>query len=96
MNELFPLGTIVTLKGINKPVMIIGYLQNVNGHVYDYLGVPYPTGLVSPKSSLVFDHGVLEKLVAKGYEDEDSKVFLNAIPRLVTGVAAYNQAQKGE
>ena len=96
MNELFPLGTIVMLKGIKKPVMIVGYLQNVNGRVYDYLGVPYPTGLGSSKSTLVFDHGTLEKLVVKGYEDEDSSVFLKALPRLVSGVAAYQEAQKGE
>ena len=95
MNELFPLGTIVTIKGINKPVMIIGYLQNVNGRIYDYMGVPYPTGLVSPQSTIVFDRGVLEKLVAEGYKDEDGDVFLKAIPRLVSGVAAIQEAQGG-
>ena len=92
MNELFPIGTIVTIKGINKPVMIIGYLPKVNERVYDYMGVPYPTGMVSEKSTLVFDHGVLEKLVAEGYKDEDGDKLLKAIPRLVSGLAAMQEA----
>lgn len=96
MNELFPLGTIVTIKGVKKPVMIIGYLQKVNGRVYDYMGVPYPTGMVSQKSTIVFDRGLLDRLVAKGYQDEDGEAFLNAVPRLVSGIAAYQQVQEGE
>ena len=46
--------------------------------------------------AIVFDRGVLEKLVAEGYKDEDGDVFLKAIPRLVSGVAAIQEAQKGE
>ncbi len=95
MNNLYPLGTIVTIKGVQQAVMIIGYLQKVNEHIYDYMAVPYPTGLTSMNSAIVFDSAMLSTLVAEGFKDEEGEAFLNAVPRLVSGVAAVQEA-KGE
>ena len=46
MKELLPIGSVVTLQGTAKKVMIIGILQmqQESGKLYDYLGVPYPEG----------------------------------------------------
>ena len=96
MNELYGLGTIVTIKGINKPIMIMGYLQKVDGQIYDYLGVPYPSGLVSKKSAIAFNHNTLETLISEGYKDEEGEVFLKALPRLVAGAAALKESNGEE
>ena len=96
MKELFAIGSIVTIKGITKPVMIMGYLHSANGKMYDYIGVPYPSGLISKQSAIAFNHEFLETLVAEGYKDEDCGNLLKALPRLVSGAAAIKEAQKGE
>ena len=96
MNELYPIGSLVMVNNIPTPVMVMGYLPIVSGRLYDYIGVPYPTGFISSKSTMVFDHKLVEKLVAKGYEDEDCDAFLQAIPRFVSGVVATKVAQEGE
>ena len=96
MNELFPLGTIVTLKEHEGPIMIMGYYQNVNDRVYDYIGVPYPQGFISKNAALVFDHSALDLLVSKGYEDEEAKQFLVQLPEVMAVAGAYHEAQKGE
>lgn len=96
MNELYPIGSLVTIKNTPTPLMIMGYLPIVKERVYDYIGVPYPTGLISEKSTMAFDHVLIEELVSKGYEDEDCKVILQAIPRLVSGVVAMKVAKEEE
>ena len=47
MNTVLPIGSVVKIQGIKKPIMIFGYLQKSglgNGKVIDYVGVPYPEG----------------------------------------------------
>lgn len=96
MNELYPIGSLVTVKNIPTPLMVIGYLPVINDRIYDYIGVPYPTGLVSMKSTMVFDHTLIEECIAEGYKDEDCEVILQAIPRYISGVVAANKAKEGE
>lgn len=95
MKNLFPVGTIVTIKGMGQPLMITGYYQVYEEKVYDYVGVLYPTGLLSKQSTMVFNHEMLEGLVAGGYKDEDCEKLLKAMPRIVSGLAALSQVKEG-
>ena len=96
MNEFYPIGSLVMIQNVPTPIMVMGYLPSVNERLYDYVGVPYPTGFVSPKSTVTFDHKLIEKCVAEGYADEDCKTILKAIPTYVSGIVANKAAKEGE
>lgn len=70
---LLPIGTVVKLKNAEKSVMIFGLLQkkDVNGitEMYDYVGVPYPVGYISPALNFVFNHSQIDEVVYNGFGD---------------------------
>lgn len=91
--KLYPIGTIVHLKGIAHPIMIIGFYQVYEEKVYEYVGVPYPTGLVSTNSMMAFRPPLIEALLAKGYEDENAKKLDRAMDRIVSGINAMHKKE---
>ena len=77
MKEKFlPIGTVVTLKGSDKPLMItehIVFSQKTDAaKTYDYGSCPFPTG-VQKNLSIGFNHGDIEKILYMGYENEKQK-----------------------
>lgn len=92
MEKLLPNGSIVLLKGGNKRMMIYGRKQllvteedvekeSEDLTMYDYLGVPYPEGYISPEYSFVFNHSDIEKVFFTGYSDEEEEVFQEVLRR---------------
>ncbi|MBE5037781.1 DUF4176 domain-containing protein [Subdoligranulum sp. DSM 109015] len=92
MKELLPIGSVVTLQGTAKKVMIIGILQmqQESGKLYDYLGVPYPEGYISPKKNLVFNHELINDVVFTGYDNPERQGFLKLMS------VAYDKAMAGQ
>ncbi|MBU5322481.1 DUF4176 domain-containing protein [Sarcina ventriculi] len=79
--ELLPLGSIVILKGGFKKLMIIGrkIVQGENKEFYDYLGCLYPEGDIGDEYKFVFNNKDVDKVIFRGYEDEEDEVFKKAI-----------------
>lgn len=81
MKEKFlPIGTVCSLKGINKKIMITGFFGvSYNGMVkmYDYVGYEYPEGMLLQNRSYLFNHGNIEKIEFLGYETEEHKIMNN-------------------
>lgn len=75
--ELLPIGSIVILKNGFKKLMIIGrkILQGKNEELYDYLGCLYPEGDIGEQYKFIFNHEDIDKLLFKGYEDEEEMAF---------------------
>lgn len=75
--ELLPLGSIVILNGGFKKLMIIGrkILQGENEKLYDYLGCLYPEGDIGDEYKFIFNHEDIDKVIFKGYEDEEEGAF---------------------
>ena len=49
IDKYLPIGTVCTLKGNNKKVMVIGFFSveyNGNIKMYDYQGCSYPEGIL--------------------------------------------------
>ncbi len=68
-----PIGTIVSLYGAEKRLMILGYLKYLKGdnvRVYDYCGCTYPEGYLDSETTAVFDHDDIEHIYALGFQDE--------------------------
>ncbi|WP_253275500.1 DUF4176 domain-containing protein [Rossellomorea aquimaris] len=75
--KLLPIGTVVKLTKVDKSVMIYGYnqIQLSTNKQYDYIGVPYPEGNISPDYNVFFNRNMIEDVLHNGYvTDEDKKI----------------------
>ena len=89
---LLPIGSIVRLKNGERRLMIFGLLQRERENpdqVYDYVAVPYPEGLQDIRLNVCFNHGDIEEIVFRGYEDDERKAFL-----LVLEAMAWKREQE--
>ncbi len=68
VNNMIPIGSIVKLKGSKAKVMIISYLFEDNG---DYSGVFWPIGDYDKNVKLVFGTADVEKIIFRGFENEE-------------------------
>lgn len=77
-NDFLPVGSVVLLKDAKRPVVIIGFsvIEKGERKVWDYLGCAYPVGVVGTDKNLLFQRNQIEKIISKGYEDEECKKFL--------------------
>lgn len=87
IEDLLPIGSIVLLKGGEKRLMICGVkqsdLENAD-KVYDYLGVFYPEGHIGKNFQYLFDHEQIDKIIFRGYEDQERKDFLTRLGSFYT------------
>lgn len=76
---LLPLGSIIYLDEATTKLMIVGrgsIFESDGETVYsDYVGVVYPEG-INPEDAIFFNHDNIEKVVFKGYEDEEENRFM--------------------
>lgn len=77
--KLLPLGTIVYLKEGTAKLMIVGRgasFEDEEGRKFsDYVGVIYPNG-IDPQDALFFNHEDIDKVVFRGYSDDEEERFL--------------------
>lgn len=96
MKALLPLGTVVSLSGIDHRIMIVGYARYKEGdmsHIYDYVGCYYPEGFVGSDKTIIFDHSMIESLYYIGFNNEDSAQFMN---KVVTAIENATQGVSDE
>lgn len=75
--KYLPIGSIVTVKDINKKLMIIGYysLEYKNSvKLYDYVGCSYPEGMLLKNNTFSFNHSDIINCDFLGYQDESYKI----------------------
>ncbi|WBY63711.1 MAG: DUF4176 domain-containing protein [Thermocaproicibacter melissae] len=81
MKEYLPIGSVVLLKGGTKKIMIYGRKQMAveSGKMYDYVACFYPEGNVSDEYTFLFDHNQIDKVIFKGYSDDEDKKFIKEV-----------------
>lgn len=85
IKDLLPIGSIVLLKDGEKRLMINGIMQNDAGGTkqnYDYLGILYPEGHIGEEFQYLFNHEDIDKIIFRGYEDEERTEFLAKLAAL--------------
>ncbi|MBY0030414.1 MULTISPECIES: DUF4176 domain-containing protein [Priestia] len=77
-SQLLPIGTVVKLKNIKKPVMVYGQNQRQESSqkIFDYVSVPYPEGNISSDYNVFFDRSRIEKVLYQGYDTPEGEKFL--------------------
>ncbi|KAA0565859.1 DUF4176 domain-containing protein [Bacillus sp. CH30_1T] len=65
---LLPIGTVVKLKKVEKPVMIYGrhQIQKKTNNIYDYIAVPYPEGNLTDEFNVFFNRELIEDIMHPG------------------------------
>lgn len=74
MNTILPIGSVVLLEDISKPVMIFGYLQEsltTEKELFDYVGVPYPEGNINVGTQIGFQMTKIKEVLFEGYKTDD-------------------------
>lgn len=85
IKDLLPIGSIVLLKNGEKRLMICGIMQSDasgNGEEYDYLGILYPEGHIGDQFQYLFNHGDINEIVFRGFEDSERSDFLEKLSKL--------------
>ena len=72
-----PIGSVVMLKEATTALMITGFavVEKNKNKIWDYIGVMYPMGYISPDKSLMFNRDQIEKVISEGYSDDNEKHF---------------------
>lgn len=81
MKKYLPIGSVVLLKDGTKKIMIYGrkQLSTDTGVMYDYIACFYPEGNVSDEFTFLFDHDNIDKVIFKGFTDEEDEKFVKNI-----------------
>ncbi len=80
-HKYLPVGSVVLLKGATQGIVVIGYCITEEGssEVWDYLGCAYPVGVLSSDKNLLFNRDQIEKVIFRGYLDEEGEKFMKAL-----------------
>lgn len=81
--RLLPIGSVVTLAGSNKTLMIYGHMQrDINTEVvYDYIACDYPQGIIDTDRCYLLQDEDIEKLAFVGLQDTESLEYQSALSR---------------
>lgn len=67
MKDILTIGSVVLLEGATDSLMIIGYLpKGIDDKKRDYMGVPYPTGLIDMESVKAFNRIDIKEVIFEG------------------------------
>lgn len=82
--DLLPIGSVVVLKNGSKKLMIYGRKQIQWGvkKVWDYVACLYPEGNISEKYNVFFDHIEIDKVLFRGYEDDEEHATREALKKM--------------
>ncbi|MED2914856.1 DUF4176 domain-containing protein [Bacillus sp. AR8-1] len=81
--ELFPIGSVVKLKDLNQPVMIIGRMViSADKLDFDYVGVFYPVGYLGDEKVLCFNHDKIVEEIHRGYLNESELILRERLVEL--------------
>ncbi len=95
-----PIGSVVSLYGGQKRLMILGYVKYLKGDtenkIYDYCGCTYPEGYMDSESTAVFNHDDIEHIYALGYQDDVQFEFRDKLMQILEGQEESGEEEAGE
>ena len=91
MGYLLPTGTIVKAKLSEEHslrVMIVGHYprNEKSGRIYEYATIYYPMGTTLNLNFQGVNHEAIQEVEALGYEDEDTRIYLDGLEQLVSSM----------
>lgn len=96
--KLLPMGSVVLLReGLQKLIVIgrgVVYEDEETGKdaFADYMAAVYPSG-TNPKTTIFFNHKDIDKVVFKGYSDEEEERFLEIYDEWKKGLDIFAEQE---
>lgn len=86
-NKFLPAGSVVSLDGAEKKLLIIGSAveRENDKNVYDYIGVPYPEGYVDSETMFLFMAKDIKEVHFIGFVNAEAQVFMQKYADLLKG-----------
>jgi len=77
VDKYLPIGSVVTLHGGTKKLMIFGRHQQdtANDRVFDYVGCPYPEGNIGSRATFLFNHNDIAWVHYFGLRDGEEQAW---------------------
>lgn len=77
MNQLLPVGSVITLTGAEKKLMIVGIAvqKEDEERIYDYIGVPFPEGYIDDETMFLFSHKDIAEMHFLGYVNAEAQLY---------------------
>lgn len=97
--KLLPMGSVVLLReGLQKLVVIgrgVVYKDQASGAdaFADYMAASYPSG-TNPKTTIFFNHEDIDKVVFKGYSDDEEERFLEIYDEWKKGLDIFKEKEE--
>ena len=76
---LLPIESVVLLNEAEKKLMIIGILQRNGEEVFDYVGCPYPEGLLDSENLFLFNHKDIAEISYLGFDNIERQIFIKKL-----------------
>lgn len=82
--KYLPIGTVVLLKDAEKELMIVGFsaIDEDDDEIYDYIGCPYPEGLMDTEEVELFKHEQIEEILYTGYVTDASNKYSEEVRQI--------------
>ena len=95
MNEKYlPVGTVVTLNGATKKVMILGYFpMSEDNKVYDYNACTYPEGVLDADRTLAFNHDKIKEVNHMGLVDDEYRNYNEQLKSMLEGIQKIQKVE---
>lgn len=96
MKNLLPLGSVISLNGVEHRIMILGYArykENDKSQLYDYVGCYFPEGYTGNKNGVIFNHSDISSLFYLGYTNADSVAFMQKVNEVMDSAAPSVEEQ---
>lgn len=77
--RLLPIGSVISLDGAKKKMMIIGSSVKVENteNVYDYIALPFPEGYIDNEKMFLFQAKDIKEVHFIGYVNAETQLHLN-------------------
>lgn len=84
--DFLPVGSVVSLLDINQLVVIIGFLPvDLEEKKWDYLGAPYPYGVINSDENILFNRNQISEVVYSSYSNEVDKKYREKLVEVALG-----------
>lgn len=75
--QLLQIGSVVSLKGATRKLMIIGVIvhDTQSNTIYDYIGEPFPEGYIDAETMFLFQHEDIQEVHFFGYVNAEAQAY---------------------
>ena len=94
IENLLPIGSVVTVKDANKSMVIIGILTEHLGERYDYIAVLDPEGYLSQDEIFLFNHEDIARVEFLGFMNSEFQVFRQSVASLMENETGTGSAKQ--